>query len=107
MAKKRKKRLNRTFTREWRKHRNLTQAQLAERVGVAQGSISDLEKGVFAYTQPMLEALADALSCKPWDLLWRPPGAAETLRDVLEGMDPIEQERALAVVKALRDTKAA
>lgn len=107
MAKKRKKKLNRTFVREWRKHRHLTQAQLAERVELAQGSISDLEKGVFAYTQPVLEALADALNCKPWDLLWRPPEAEDTLRAVLEGMDPDDQKRALAVVKALKDTKAA
>jgi transcriptional regulator with XRE-family HTH domain len=107
MAKKRKKKLNRTFVKEWRKHRGLTQIQLSERVGIGQGSLSDLERGTFAYTQPMLEALADALNCKPWDLIWRPPGAEDGLREILAGMDADEQKRALAVVQALKDTKAA
>jgi transcriptional regulator with XRE-family HTH domain len=105
--KRKKKKLNRTFVREWRKHRHLTQVQLAERVGIAQGSLSDLERGDFAYTQPMLEALADALNCRPWDLIWRPPGAEDALREVLEGMDADQQKQALAVVQALRANKAA
>lgn len=107
MAKKRKKRLTRTHIKEWRKHRGLNQTQLADRVGVAQGTISDLEGGRIAYTQPMLEAVADALNCRPWDLIWRPPGAADRLREVIEAMEPGAQKRALAVVQALKDSEAA
>jgi hypothetical protein len=33
------------FIREWRKHRGLTQVQLAERVGMYQGNLSKIESG--------------------------------------------------------------
>lgn len=107
MAKKGKKKLRKTHVKAWRKFRGLTQIQLSERVGVAQGTISDLESGTIAYTQSMLEAVAEALNVDPWKLIWHPPEAGEGLRDILEGMDPDEQKRALAVVKALKDSKAA
>ena len=66
----------RHFIREWRKHRNLTMEQLAEIIGVTQGAISQLERGQTNYTQPMLEALADALHCRPYDLIMRTPEEA-------------------------------
>lgn len=107
MAKKSKKKRRSTHIKAWRKHRNLSQIQLSERVGIAQGTLSDLENGRFAYTQPMLEAIADALNCQPWDLIWRPPGTSDKLRDVLETLDPDTQKRALAVVQALKDSSEA
>lgn len=107
MGKKPKKKQRITHIKAWRKHRNLSQIQLADRVGITQGALSDLENGRFAYTQTMLEALADGLNCQPWDLIWRPPGAADSLREVIEAMDADEQKRALAVVQALKDSKAA
>lgn len=107
MAKKTKKGLRPNYIRAWRKHRHLTQAQLAERIKVAQGSLSDLENSRFAYTQPVLEALADALNCEPADLIMRPPGAYDQLKDVIAGLSQASQKRAIAVVKALRDDEAA
>jgi len=59
----------RHFVHEWRKYRGLTQEQLAERVGLTSGAISQLENGIFAYKQPTLEALAEALECQPGDIL--------------------------------------
>lgn len=37
--------------------------------GLTPGAISQLETGVVAYTQPTLEALAEALGCQPGDML--------------------------------------
>lgn len=107
MGKKSKKKQRATHIKAWRKHRGLSQIQLSERLGITQGALSDLENGRFAYTQPTLEALADALNCQPWDLIWRPPGAVDRLREVIETMDPDAQKRALAVVQALKDSEAA
>jgi transcriptional regulator with XRE-family HTH domain len=63
----------RHFIREWRKFRGLTLKRLGGRVGVTHGALSQLERGGTSYTQPMLEALADALNCTPADLVGRPP----------------------------------
>src|SRR5438105_716353 len=63
----------RHFIKAWRLHRGLTQVRLADRIGVTHGALSQLENGVVSYTQPMLEALAEALQCEPADLLWRDP----------------------------------
>jgi len=61
------------FLREWRKHRGLTQEQLASRLETSKGYISDLERGVRRYNQDILEALAKALNCEPADFLVRDP----------------------------------
>lgn len=69
----------RHFIKEWRKYRRLTQEVLAEKAGMTAGAISQLESGIINYTQPSLEALANALGCTPADLLGREPGT-ETKR---------------------------
>lgn len=97
----------RQFIREWRKHRGLTQEQLALRMGVARSYISLVEKGLRRYDQPFLEAAADALNCRPADLIMRPPGVADEIRQVFEELSQDEQRQALAVIRALRATKAA
>jgi len=63
----------RHFVHEWRKYRKLTQEELAERIGVTPGAISQLENGIVNYTQPTLEALAVALECEPGDILSKDP----------------------------------
>lgn len=68
-----KRRPPRHFIRQWRIHRGLTLEQLAERVGVTHGALSQLERGLVNYTQPMLESLAFALQCEPADLIMRDP----------------------------------
>jgi transcriptional regulator with XRE-family HTH domain len=42
-------------------------------IGITHGAISQIERGLITYTQPMLEALAEALQCEPEDLLRRDP----------------------------------
>ena len=76
----------RHFIKEWRKHRGLTQEQLAERIGVAVSTISQLETGKQGYSQPTLEAIADALNCGPADLLMRRPPSKDDPSDPNDGM---------------------
>lgn len=100
--------LKRWYLREWRKDRHLTLEQLAARIETTGATISRLERGKQPYSQPMLEALADALQCQPADLIMRPPGAADKIMAVFSEMSPERQRQALAVVMALKgDDKAA
>lgn len=74
----------RHYIREWRKHRGLTLEQLAERIDVTHGALSQLERGLVNYTQPMLEALAEALNCRAGDLVMRNPLAEDAVWTVQE-----------------------
>ena len=54
----------------------LEQAQLAERVDVNQGQVSDWERGYNGCRLGMLHKLAEALGCSPADLMIRQETAA-------------------------------
>jgi transcriptional regulator with XRE-family HTH domain len=49
---------SRTFLKEWRKVRHLTQIQAAERVGIRQSTLSKIERGQLPYDQDFLERAA-------------------------------------------------
>lgn len=66
----------RQFVRDWRKHRKLSQEELADRLGVTHGLISQLERGITGLTHDRLESLAEVLGCSAADLLSGPPSAA-------------------------------
>jgi transcriptional regulator with XRE-family HTH domain len=87
----------RHYIKEWRKYRTLTQEQLAERIGKTHGAISQLERGKIDYTQGMIEALAEALSCEPGDLLSRNPIKEGEVIDLLA----LLREKDPAVVRAI------
>lgn len=89
-----------THIRAWRKYRDLTLERLAERVGVTPSSLSQLERGDIAYTQPMLEALADALNCDPADLIARPPGYETGLSLIWSQIPDGDRAKALDVLRA-------
>jgi|SRR6185369_17156591 len=69
----------RTFIKQWREYRNLTQDELAERLETSKASISRIEGGQQAYTQDFLEACADALMTDPASLLMRNPADEEAV----------------------------
>jgi transcriptional regulator with XRE-family HTH domain len=52
-----------------RKARGMSQNWLAKRIGVSVGTVQAYEHGRARVTVERLEALADALQCKPADLL--------------------------------------
>jgi transcriptional regulator with XRE-family HTH domain len=93
----------RTFVTEWRRYRSLTQERLAERAGVSQGMISQLETGQSDYTGELLEKLADALECKPADLIMRNPLDTEAPWLIWDQLKPEQRKQALRVLKALID----
>ncbi len=86
------------FIKSWRKHRNLTLEQLAERLEVTAGTLSQLERGNTQYTQPMLEALAIALNCEPSDLINRDPKTSAGIMLVWDKIPESARATALAVL---------
>ena len=67
----------RQYLRDWRKHRKLSQEELADRAGVTHGLISQLERGITGLTHDRLANLAAALDCSAADLLAGPPSDAK------------------------------
>jgi len=96
----------RHFIKEWRKHRGLTQEQLAERIGIARSYLTKIERGDRRYDQPFLEAAGDALRCEPADLIMRDPTAAESIWSIWEQLSPTERTQAVAVIRAIRGASA-
>lgn len=52
-----------------RKRRNMTQIDLANAIGVTQGTIQKLETGKNDLTLKMMRKIAKVLNCEPWELL--------------------------------------
>ena len=100
MAKKRKR--NRPhFIKAWRKFRGLTQEQLAERLEMTQATVARIEKGEISYTQPVLEAVAEALGCQPGDLIMRDP-ALPSAWAPLEGVPDADKPKILQIIQAFK-----
>lgn len=93
------------FIREWREHRDLTQQQLAERIGTSKQSISRIEQGKQPYTQESLEALGEALNATPVELISRDPKREPDLP--IFDLPVTDRERVRAFIRALRVTRTA
>jgi transcriptional regulator with XRE-family HTH domain len=93
----------RTFFKEWRLHRGLSQEQLAERLETSVASISRIESGAQPYTQDVLEALAEALNTDPASLIMRNPDEPEAMWSIWDqakkGERQLIEELARSVVK--------
>lgn len=93
----------RTYFKQWREHRGLTQEQLAERLDTSVASISRIESGSQPYTQDVLEALADALMTDPASLLMRDPSNPDAIWSIWDQAKKSErqliEELARSVVK--------
>lgn len=80
-----KPRFQKTFIKPWREFREMSQEELADKVGAylierglkddgyTHASIGRLENGLMAYKQPVMEAIADALEVTVETLIARPP----------------------------------
>ncbi|MES0218028.1 helix-turn-helix domain-containing protein [Mesorhizobium sp. C280B] len=89
------------FFREWRKHRGLTQEELADKVGLRAPSISQLENGKQGFTDSTLAAIAKALDCRPGDLLLWGPDKVEPLTAPIR-----DDQEILAVLKRIEGLSA-
>lgn len=107
-----KRQLLPTFIKQWREHRGLTQVQLAERVadylrerGLANGytyaTLGRLENGEIAYTQPVLEALAFALSTDRASLLMRDPSDSEALWSIWDHAKTGDKAKIVEIAKTI------
>jgi transcriptional regulator with XRE-family HTH domain len=95
------KRPTRLFIAEWRKHRNdMSQEQLASRIGSTKSSISRWETGERDITLGALGAIAEALDCQVVDL-YRDP-ARPSAESLLQGMDDTQRRQAFRLIEALR-----
>lgn len=94
----------RHFIKEWRIHRQLTQDQLAERIGTTAANLSRLENRLQDYNQSLLEALAEALSCEPADLIMRDPSQVEAPWSIWETLKPAQRKQAITIIKALKNS---
>jgi transcriptional regulator with XRE-family HTH domain len=91
-----------TFIRQWREAKGLTQEQLAERMDISVPLLSQIENGKRPYSQGTLEAAADALGTDPGSLVMRDPSKEEALWSILDGLKPAERKRAVTILDALK-----
>ncbi|TBU91281.1 helix-turn-helix domain-containing protein [Stutzerimonas kirkiae] len=82
-----------------RKARGLTQAQIAEMIGVEKETISRMENGVISPTLPRLQQIADIFGCSPVELLHTETGEtaahAQYIGEIIQELS--ENERILIV----------
>lgn len=75
----------RTFLREWRKFRHLSQEQAAPELEVTQGTLSKIERGDIPYNQDFLELAALLYDCDERELLSIDPRAPRREDALLSG----------------------
>ena len=94
----------RTFIREWREYRGLSQEALGERLETSGASISRIENGTQPYTQDTLEALADALMTDPASLLMRNPDDPEAIWSLWDAARPGERKMIVDIARTVTKT---
>lgn len=94
----------RHYIREWRKHRGLTQDQLAERIGINRAYLSKIESGKRRYDQPFLEAASEVLNCQVADLIIRNPSDPDGIWSIWEQLQPAQRTQVVEIAKTLKRT---
>jgi Helix-turn-helix domain len=79
----------RTYFREWREYSTeLSQAEVARRIGRDNSSLQRPEAGLVPYNQDWLELLAPVYGCEPHDLISRDPfGSKGTRADIIRAYE--------------------
>lgn len=67
-------RWRKTFLREWREFRERSLESVAPQMGITHGQLSKIERGIYPYSQRVLEVAALEYGCAITDLLSRRPG---------------------------------
>lgn len=100
-VKKPKPELQRTYLKEWREARKMTQEAAAAQLDVSRALLSKIENAKSPYSQPLLEKAAKAYRCETVELLVRDPrdnGDAWALLSRLRKADPPLRNMILGVV---------
>ena len=95
------------YIREWRRHRGLSQEQLALRIDKDQSYLSKIERFKHDYSQGLLEAVAEALACEPADLIMRDPTQAAAIWDIWDNIPIQERPRVIKIIETFADKKSA
>jgi transcriptional regulator with XRE-family HTH domain len=91
---------HKTFLRQWRQYRELTQEAGASRIGIDRTTLSKIERGQVPYDQALLERAADAYRCEPADLLMRDPESPIwTLLDAVRKLPEPQQKLVAGIIK--------
>lgn len=90
-----------TFIRQWRESAPLTLERLADRIGSTHATLSRIERGLLPYSQPMLEALANALNTDPASLLIRDPRDPEGIWSIWDKAAPGERRMIVDLAKTV------
>lgn len=96
-----KRQFRRTFVREWRKFRNLTLEQLADRLDMTASHFSMLERGQRGYTQETLEAIADALQTDAASLIMRNPMDDEAIWSIWDAAKGADRQKIVAIARTI------
>lgn len=104
---KQRRQLRRHFFKEWRQHRGLTQEQAAARIDIDRTTLGRIESLKIAYTQQVLEAVADAYMCEPWDLLNVDPGKEGEVIDLSRVLKEASAEQRADVLGYIKGRLAA
>jgi transcriptional regulator with XRE-family HTH domain len=96
-----KRQFRRTFIREWRKYRELTLEQLADRLEMTASHFSMLERGQRGYTQETLEAIAGALRTDAASLLMRNPMDDEAIWSIWDDAKTADRQKIVAIARTI------
>lgn len=109
------------FLREWRKHRELTLEQVAERVEIlsqawadaetgtraismTHATLSRIERGKMPYNQHLIELLAEIYQTNIASLLIRDPSDPDGLWSIYDSLAPVERRQVVEIAKTLHRT---
>ena len=93
---------HRHFIREWMKAKGITQERLADRLGIAQGTVSKALKSMTILTEEYLVGISEALDVEVADLFRDP--ASPTREELLRGLTDTEKLTVIRMIEALRKT---
>jgi len=87
------------FIREWRKHRGLTQHDLAEQIGITRSYLSMIETGKRPYRQEIISAATTVLGCTPEELIKGGPAKADDILSLWSDLTEAERIEGLETLK--------
>lgn len=90
-----------TYIRQWREHRGKTLEQLGEIIDMTHVSISRIERGLQPYSQPVLEAIADALQTDPASLLIRDPTDPDAIWSVWDDASQGDRQKIVDIARTI------
>lgn len=91
-----------TFLRAWRKHSGLSLQAVAEKLGMEDHtSLSRVERGIYPYSQDLLENLALIYGCDPAELLASDPERPSNIHSLWDRATVEERQRIYRVAEAL------